>query len=95
MAAPLQLLLGIVSVATWIQQRFYIESANPRWLMPVVGNLVATLALAFVYSNDTNYAEVGWLWYGFAVVMFIPLFSITLHRVLFKEALGAYPSERV
>lgn len=54
-------------------------------MIPVVGNLVASLAAATI---DDHYDEVAWLWYGFSMVYWIPLFVMSILRVTTREPLG-------
>lgn len=82
---PMQLVFGIIAVARWISIPHYIETLNPTWMIPCVGNLVVAFAAPIV---DTSYTSVGWLWYGFGIVTFVPLFALTIYRVTFKEFLG-------
>ena len=81
----MQLIFGVIAAARWISIPHYIETLNPNWMIPCVGNLVVAFAAPIV---DTDYTEVGWLWYGFGVVTFVPLFVLTIYRVTFKEFMG-------
>lgn len=85
--APLQLLLGVIAVARWALVPHHIETVNPNWMIPVVGNLVASLAAVTI---DADYNEASWLWYGFAVVYWIPLFVMSTLRVTTREPLGMH-----
>jgi len=81
----MQLIFGVIAAARWISIPHYIETLNPNWMIPCVGNLVVAFAAPIV---DTDYTAVGWLWYGFGVVTFVPLFVLTIYRVTFKEFMG-------
>jgi len=82
--APFQLISGIFATAKWILVPHYIETINPNWMIPVLGNLVAAfVAPATNIEND----EVAWLWFGFAVVYWVPLFAMTVMRVTTRENL--------
>lgn len=83
-AAPVQLFLGVNAVARWALVPHYIETINPNWMIPVVGNLVAALVAPRL---DDGYDEVAWLWYGFAILYWIPLFVMSVLRVTTREAL--------
>ena len=54
-AAPVQLFLGVNAVARWALVPHYIETINPNWMIPVVGNLVAALVAPRL---DDGYDEV-------------------------------------
>ena len=77
-------LFAVLSVTRWISTPQYKEHLNPAWMIPPLGNLVAAIVAP---SIDTAGAEVGWLWFSFAYLMYIALFAVTLHRVIFNEKL--------
>ncbi len=55
MGSGFQLLLGIVAASRWFLIPHYIETINPNWMIPVVGNLVAAFVAPIA---DTSYDEV-------------------------------------
>jgi hypothetical protein len=34
--------------------------------------------------------QVAWLWYGFAIIYWVPLFAMTIFRVTTREAMGEH-----
>jgi tellurite resistance protein len=76
------LLLAILSIKRWIVTPHYKEHLNPSWMIPPLGNLVAAVLAP---SIKTAQAEVGWLWFSFAYLMYITLFGVILYRVVFNE----------
>ncbi|XP_004343597.2 hypothetical protein CAOG_07723 [Capsaspora owczarzaki ATCC 30864] len=80
--APLQLFQAVVITARWITRSQSKYTVNPSWMMPAVGNLVA----AFVGpALSADYREAGWLWFSFAFLMYIALFTLTLQRAMFGQ----------
>jgi tellurite resistance protein len=78
------MLLAVLSVQRWIVTPQYKEHLNPSWMIPPLGNLVAAILSPAV---DSAGAEIGWFWFSFAYLMYIALFGVILHRVVFNEKL--------
>ena len=76
------LFFAMISIQRWINTPQYKEHLNPAWMIPPLGNLVAAILAPSVESAK---AEAGWLWFSFAYLMYIALFAVILHRVIFNE----------
>ncbi|GAQ85585.1 hypothetical protein KFL_002430010, partial [Klebsormidium nitens] len=84
-AAPIQLLLAVIMVARWIRSPFFLHSVNPAWMIPVLGNFVAAFVAPFVQgyvSKTLEFQEAGYLWFSFALLMWLVLLTLTLTRVI-------------
>jgi tellurite resistance protein TehA-like permease len=95
----------VIAVSRWALVPHYIETINPNWMIPVVGNFVAALVAPIVDEgydevrqrkrmgsrNVLSYPpnlQVAWLWYGFAIIYWVPLFAMSIFRVTTREAVG-------
>lgn len=78
--APLQLGLGFMRVSNLVSERMDQDSINAGLLMAPVGGFVASIVGP--YLDAEHYTEACYLWFGFAVVTYLPLFTITLHQAM-------------
>lgn len=73
--------LTIYIVSFWVKNTMYLNTLNPAWFIPIVGNLIVVIA-----CNDNS----PYLWYYFSVGLFfyIVLFSIVFYRLIFHDTLN-------
>ncbi|KAL6074286.1 Glutaredoxin domain-containing protein [Balamuthia mandrillaris] len=83
-AAPLILLDGMYSAARWFSRRWYVDHINPTWMIPPVGSLVASFVAPIL---DSDYNDVAWLWFGFGIITWLPIFCIIVQRCITAEEL--------
>ncbi len=72
----------LITISFWIQRNFEIQTMNPAWFIPVVGNILIPVA-------GVEYMPVGLSYFYFAVGFFfwIILFAIFLNRAVFHHQL--------
>lgn len=66
----------------WIKNQMSLNTLNPAWFIPIVGNLIVIVAC----ENNQPY-----LWYYFSVGLFfyVVLFCIIFYKLIFHAALSA------
>ncbi len=72
-------------LSQWIKrEHFKIEHLNPAWFIPVVGNLLISIAgVSFVH------ADLLWFFFSIGFVFWLVLMTIVMYRVFFHEPLVA------
>lgn len=72
----------LMTIAFWIQRNFEIQTMNPAWFIPVVGNILIPVA-------GVEYMPIAFSFFYFAVGIFfwIILFAIFLNRAVFHHQL--------
>lgn len=77
--ATLAVTVGIVSL--WISRDGSVSQATPVWFIPSVGNLTIPVAGA-----PLGYTETGWMFFAVGLLLWVVLFTIVFHRLLFERA---------
>lgn len=80
--AALQLILLLRTLRVWVFRDAMLQTMNPAWFIPVVGNLIVPIA-GVAHAP----IEVSWFYFSIGIVYWILLFGITLHRVVFEKGL--------
>lgn len=78
----LHTVLMLYTISYWIQHNFEIQTMNPAWFIPVVGNIIIPVA-------GVEYMPKAFSFFYFAVGFFfwIILFAIFLNRAIFHHQL--------
>ncbi|WP_022850494.1 SLAC1 anion channel family protein [Limisalsivibrio acetivorans] len=68
----------------WFFKDFKLQTKNPAWFIPVVGNILVPIA-------GVNHAspEISWFFFSIGLVLWIVLLAITIYRIVFHEQLMA------
>ena len=83
--AGLHLGFTLAIFGSWIHHTHYaIQHANPAWFIPVVGNIIVSVAGVHLASP-----ELSWFFFSIGLVFWIVLLTIVLYRLFFHEALPA------
>ena len=75
-----QLVLFLTLMGRWIAQPTEILHATPAWLVPIVGNVTATLA-----GVPLGFHETSWFLLAVGLVSWIAFLPLLLHRLIFCE----------
>ncbi len=79
----LHLVLLLYIINQWLFQEFQLNFKNPSWFIPTIGTILVPLAGA-------NFSlEIAWFFYSIGMVMWLPLFTILLYRLIFAEPMPA------
>ena len=78
----LHTVLMLYTISYWIQHNFEIQTMNPAWFIPVVGNIIIPVA-------GVEYMPKAFSFFYFAIGFFfwIILFAIFLYRAIFHNQL--------
>jgi tellurite resistance protein len=70
------------TISYWIQHNFEINTMNPAWFIPVVGNILVPIA-------GVEYMPIGFsfFYFGIGVFFWIVLFTIFFNRAIFHNQL--------
>ncbi|MGE4496804.1 MAG: SLAC1 anion channel family protein [Deferribacterales bacterium] len=68
----------------WFFNDFRLQTKNPAWFIPVVGNILVPVA-GVTHAN----AEISWFFFSVGIILWIVLFSIVFYRLIFHEQLMA------
>ncbi|MDK2792317.1 MAG: tellurite resistance protein [Deferribacteres bacterium] len=77
----IHMLLLFYIINKWFFHDFKINVKNPAWFIPVVGPILAPI------SGAAFSIEVSWFFYSIGIVLWLPIFSILLYRVIFNDPL--------
>lgn len=77
-AAVVHLTFTMLLLKRWLHTDMQIGSANPAWLIPVVGNILIPLP-----AVRLDYLELGWLFFAGGFLFWIILFAILFYRLVF------------
>lgn len=78
----LQLVFTLNLMGRWLTQKVEIQTLNPAWFIPVVGNILVPICGA-----GLGLAEVSWFFFSIGIVFWMVLFILVFHRVVFLEPL--------
>lgn len=68
----------------WFFSDFKVQTKNPAWFIPVVGNILVPVA-GVTHANS----EISWFFFSVGIILWIVLFSIVFYRLIFHEQLMA------
>ncbi|GAB1537020.1 SLAC1 anion channel family protein [Geovibrio sp. ADMFC3] len=68
----------------WFFNDFKVQTKNPAWFIPVVGNILVPVA-GVTHAN----AEISWFFFSVGIILWIVLFAIVFYRLIFHEQLMA------
>jgi tellurite resistance protein len=74
--------LMLHTISFWIQHNFEINSMNPAWFIPVVGNIIVPVA-----GVDFMPAEFNFFYFSVGFFFWFVLFAIFLNRAVFHHQL--------
>lgn len=77
-----QLALALAIAGRWIGGAFSLGDVTPGWFLPTFGGLLASVAGAALGET-----EVAWLFFGFALVIGMPILALVLYRLCFHAPL--------
>lgn len=77
----IHMLLLFYIINKWFFHDFKINVKNPAWFIPVVGPILAPI------SGAAFSIEASWFFYSIGIVLWLPIFSILLYRVIFNDPL--------
>jgi tellurite resistance protein len=77
-----QLALAMAIAGRWIGGAFTLGEVTPGWFLPTFGGLLASVAGAALGET-----EVAWLFFGFAVIVGMPIMALVLYRLCFHAPL--------
>ncbi|PMP72942.1 MAG: C4-dicarboxylate ABC transporter [Calditerrivibrio nitroreducens] len=74
-------ILFLYIVNFWFFKDIKINTKNPAWFIPAVGNILIP------FFGIKVSPELSWFFFSAGIVMWIPLFSILLYRMMFTDPL--------
>jgi len=83
-AAALHLTFAVTLMGRWIGRPHELQTFNPAWFIPVVGNVLAPLV-----GVRLGYVEVSWFFFAVGVVFWLALLPVLLYRVIFHDMVPA------
>lgn len=78
----LHTVLMLHTISYWIQHNFEIQTMNPSWFIPVVGNVLVPVAGVEFVDKSVSY-----IYFSMGFFMWIVLFTIFLNRAIFHHQL--------
>jgi tellurite resistance protein len=81
--AAMHLLFALVLVRRWILHAQDESVLTPAWFIPVVGNILVPVG-----GVPLGHVEISWFFFSVGLMLWLPFFTIVLHRVLFVPAMG-------
>lgn len=85
LGAFLHFALTLFTFNSWLNHPHYkIESTNPAWFIPVVGNIIVPLA-----AMQYNHTLTAYFFFSIGFIFWLILFTIILYRLFFHEPLPA------
>ena len=82
--APMHLLFTLVSLSNWLDKKVKIQTLNPAWFIPVVGNILIPVAGVKIAHPD-----ISWFFFSIGLIYWVALFTIVLERLVFHVPLPA------
>ena len=82
--SPIQALFALTVCTRWVVYPRDIKLMTPQMFIPVVG-----LSLVPIAGAGLGFKEIGWLFFGVALVFWIVLFALLMHRLFFVGFLPA------
>lgn len=81
-AAPLQLLFCVRILSQWMYYLRHEDHVSVVWLAVPLSNVFAAAAYDVIYPPMAAAGSASQLWMGFAVLLFLALFPVTLYRTI-------------
>jgi tellurite resistance protein len=82
--AAVHISFTFVILNIWFFNEFKVQTKNPAWFIPVVGNILVPVA-GVSHANP----EISWFFFSIGIILWIVLFSIVVYRLIFHEQLMA------
>jgi tellurite resistance protein len=76
--------IAIVCVGVWLRGRFTVDQANPAWLIPTVGGILAPITSPPPAAN-----EVSWLIFSVVMTFGVAVILLSLFRLAFRPPIAA------
>lgn len=80
MGVVMHTFLMLHTISFWIQNNFEIQSMNPAWFIPVVGNIIVPVA-----GVEFMPASFNFFYFSVGFFFWLVLFTIFLNRVIFHH----------
>lgn len=75
----LHLSFTVVILGRWVEQTsFTVESVNPAWFIPIVGNILVPISATHHFPM-----EISWLFFSVGLIFWLQLATIVLYRKVF------------
>jgi len=84
LGAALHLVLAVTLIRRWIVHAQDEAVMTPAWFIPVVGNILVPVG-----GVPLGHVEISWFFFSVGLMLWLPFFTIVLHRVLFVPAMSA------
>ena len=81
--AVLHFIFALTLIRRWILHAQEEDALTPAWFIPVVGNILVPVA-----GVPLGHVEISWFFFSIGLMLWIPFFTIVLHRVLFVPAMS-------
>ena len=81
--AGMHLVFAVVLIRRWILHAQDESVLTPAWFIPVVGNILVPVG-----GVPLGYVEVSWFFFSVGLMLWLPFFTIVLHRVLFVPVMS-------
>jgi len=81
---PLHLVFTLIALSNWLDNKVKIQTLNPAWFIPVVGNILVPVAGVKIADPD-----VSWFFFSIGLIYWVALFTIVLYRLIFHDPLPA------
>jgi tellurite resistance protein len=81
--APLHLFFTLYVIKYWITRNLDIETSNPAWFIPIVGNVL--VPINGVYYGGISVSQ---FYFSIGIFFWIVLFTIILYRIIFHHQLA-------
>ncbi len=78
----IHLLFTLAIMSNWMNTELKINSINPAWFIPAVGNILAPIA-----GVKLGFIEISWFFFSVGLVFWLILFTIFFNRIIFHNPL--------
>ncbi len=78
----LHLIFTLVIMSNWLNKEFKINSINPAWFIPAVGNILAPVS-----GVPLGFIEISWFFFSIGIIFWLMLFTIFFNRIIFHNPL--------
>ncbi|MFG6458895.1 SLAC1 anion channel family protein [Roseateles sp. BYS96W] len=81
--AALHLVFALALIRRWILHAQDESVLTPAWFIPIVGNILVPVG-----GVPLGHVEISWFFFSIGLMLWLPFFTIVLHRVLFVPAMS-------
>ncbi|MES2941846.1 MAG: SLAC1 anion channel family protein [Pseudomonadota bacterium] len=81
--AALHFIFAVTLIRRWIVHPQDEAVLTPAWFIPVVGNILVPVG-----GVPLGFVEISWFFFSVGLMLWLPFFTIVLHRVLFVPAMS-------